>query len=75
MIVQQSRCNICFPYVFPLVLIENKTKGEKKIIVYKKSFGTSFLKWHVEYVHVKLLIAYVAEVFAIEGIGGFIINE
>jgi hypothetical protein len=28
------------------------------------------MKWHVEYVHVKLLVGYVAEVFAIEGIGG-----
>ncbi len=51
-------------------MIENKTKGVKKIIAYKKSFGTSFMKWHVEYVHVKLLVTYVAEVYAIEGIGG-----
>jgi hypothetical protein len=28
------------------------------------------MKWHVEYVHVKLLVAYVVEVSAIEGIGG-----
>jgi hypothetical protein len=28
------------------------------------------MKWHVEYVHVKLLVAYVAEVSAIESIGG-----
>jgi hypothetical protein len=55
---------------FCLALIENKTKGEKKIIAYKKSFMTSFMKWHAEYVHVKLLATYVVEVSAIKGIGG-----
>jgi hypothetical protein len=28
------------------------------------------MKWHVEYVHAKLLVGYVAEIFTIEGIGG-----
>jgi hypothetical protein len=54
-----------------LLRLKIKQKGGKKSLqTYKKSFGTSFMKWHVEYVHVKLLIGYVDEVFAIEGIGG-----
>jgi hypothetical protein len=71
MTIQQLRCNICFPYVFLLALIEDKTKGGKKSLhTYKKSFGTTLMKWHVEYVHAKLLVGYVAEIFTIEGIGG-----
>jgi hypothetical protein len=57
-------------------LIEKETK-EKKIMAYNKPLGTSSMKWHIEFEHVKLLTTYVVEVFAIENIGGSqsMINE
>jgi hypothetical protein len=30
--VQQLRCNICFPHIVPIILIEKKTKGKRGII-------------------------------------------
>jgi hypothetical protein len=49
--------------------LRRKQKG-KKFIAYNKSFGTSSMKWHIEFEHVKLLTTYVAKVFAIENVGG-----
>jgi len=61
--IQQLKCSIYFLHVL-LPLIEMKTKGKKGIIAYNKSCGTSFMKFHVEVLHLKLLLAYVIEHFA-----------
>ncbi len=51
-------------------LIEMKTKGKKGIIAYNKSYGTSFMKYHVEVLNLKLLLTYVIKHFAHDRITG-----
>jgi hypothetical protein len=46
-----------------------ENKREFFFIAFNKSFGTSSMKWHVEFEHFKLLITYVTKVFAIETLG------
>jgi hypothetical protein len=67
--IQQLRCNICFPHVVPPSLIEKKTKGKKGIIAYK-SCGISYMKHHVEALHLKLLTTYVVECFVHDNVIG-----
>jgi hypothetical protein len=45
-------------------LIEKKTKGEKGIIVYNTSFGTSSMKRHIEAEHLEFITTYVEKVVA-----------
>jgi hypothetical protein len=45
-------------------LIEKKIKGEKGIIAYNNSFGTSSMKRHFEVQHLEFIISYVEEVVA-----------
>jgi len=44
-----------------MFLIGKKTKGKMGIITYTTFLGTYFMKIHVEYEHLKLLIAFVEE--------------
>jgi len=44
-----------------------KQKGTKKYCI--QVFWDMSMKWHVEFEHVELLVAYVVEIFAIESIG------
>jgi hypothetical protein len=67
--IQQLRCSIYFPHVVP-PLIEMNTKGKKGIIAYKKSCGTSYMKYHIEVLHFKLLLAYVVEHFVHDDVTG-----
>ncbi len=62
--VQQLRCFVCFPNVVHPSLIEKKTKGEKGIIVYNTSFGTSSMKRHIEAEHLEFITTYVEKVVA-----------
>jgi hypothetical protein len=56
-------------------LIEMKTKGKKSILAYNKSCETSYMKHHVEVLHLKLLPSYVVEHFVHDNVIGSLVRK